>query len=169
MVAADQKARWGCNEARLNEIVDEATIAHVKDECRRIDAQNHTRLKVLFAKYGYLDADRFGEKASHHFWLLVQHCDQAPEFQLEVLNAMEIALKAGSINPGDYAYLYDRAHVNTGQLQRYGTQLKEKEDGSGYEPNPIEAPELVDTRRIEMGLPPLAEYLAGHLALFPIK
>ncbi len=169
MVAVDQKVRWDWNEARLNETVDEMTVAHVKDELSRVDAQNFTKLKVLFAKYGYPDADRFGEKASHHFWLLVQHCDQAPDFQMEVLAAMGALLKSENFNLRNYAYLYDRVQVNTGQLQRYGTQLKEKEDRSGYEPKPIEAPELVDIKRMEMGFPPLAEYLAGHLALFPIK
>lgn len=169
MVAAGQKVRRDWNEVRLKEPVDEAILAHVKDEWSRVDAQNFARLKVLFAEHGYPDAGRFGEKVSHDFWLLVQHCDQAPGFQIEVLAAMEPLLKTGSVNPGNYAYLYDRVHVNTGQLQRYGTQLKEKDDRSGYAPKALEAPELVDFRRKKMGLSPLAEYLADHSALFPIK
>jgi len=169
MVAADQKVRWDWNEIRLDETADEATMARAKAEWSRVDAKNLARLKELFAEYGYPETGRFGKEASHNFWLLVQHCDWAPEFQFEILAAMEPLLKTGNVDLADYAYLYDRVHINTNQLQRYGTQLKEKEDGSGYEPKPLEAPRFVDERRREVELPALAEYLAGHLDLFPLK
>lgn len=169
MVAADQKARWDWNEIRRDKTVDEATVAQVKDEWNHVDAENLLRLETIFAEYGYPDVDRFGEKAGHAFWLLVQHCDQAPDFQIEVLAAMKSLLKTGSVSPGDYAYLYDRVHVNTGRLQRYGTQLRLMENGSGYESKPLESPESVDQRRKEMGLPPLAKYLTAHLKLFPTR
>lgn len=169
MVAADQKARWAWNEARLDKTADEVTLARVKNECYRVDAENFHRLKTIFSEHGYPDINRFGKEAAHNFWLLVQHSDQEPGFQLQVLAAMEPLLKTGDLTLGNYAYLYDRVHVNTGRLQRYGTQLRAKDDGSGYEPQSLEYPESVDRRREEVGLAPLAEYLALHLAMCPIK
>jgi len=167
MVAADQQVRWAWNEVRLDETVGEEEKARVKSEWERIDANNLKRLRGIFAAHGYPDEQRFGKRASHDFWLLIQHCDEAPEFQRKVLAAIEPLMSNDNADPTDYAFLYDRVQVNTGRLQRYGTQVAKREDGPGYHPKPLEEPELVNERRARMGLDPLEEYLELMTTLFP--
>ena len=71
----------------------------------------------------------------------------------------------GETHPRNYAYLFDRVAVsfnNPSQRvpQRYGTQGFCIGPGQ-WQPFEIEDPIHVDVRRSEVGLEPLADYIAG--------
>lgn len=119
----------------------------------QVDAASRKRMKEIIAKYGWPGKSMVGEKGAHAAWILVQHADKDVEFQTECLKLMTEA-PAGEVSGKDVAYLTDRMLMNSGQKQRYGTQL----DGD-YKPLPVEDPEKLDQRRAEVGLNPIAEYI----------
>jgi len=119
------------------------------------DARATAALRDLLETWDWIDRHRFGHSVSSHAWILAQHADDHPDFQREVLKRMEPYLEDGGVRPRDYAYLWDRVAVNTGELQRYGTQPMDScnEDGT-LDLKPMEEPGAVDARRATMGLGP---------------
>src|SRR5690606_34913445 len=65
---------------------------------------NKTNLEKIYKKYGFLGFDKVGNEGSNDFWLLVQHCDEFPEFQKEVLKSMKREVEKNNANPNNYAY-----------------------------------------------------------------
>ncbi len=99
------------------------------------------------------------EELANYVWLLVQHSDFVPHYQLEMSKYF------GSVEKRQMkvhsAYLYDRAMVGLHKKQKFGTQLQCKDGVRG--PFPIEDIEGLDARRTELGLLPMEQ----HLANFP--
>lgn len=92
------------------------------------------------------------------FWLILQHADRNPRLQLLALRQFGTAPdRLGPTERHDFAYLYDRVHVNAGLAQRYGTQLTCIAGRTA--PRPTESAERLDELRASMGLMPMAEYL----------
>ena len=89
------------------------------------------RIKKMFRKHGFLGFDYVGQEGSTHFWLLVQHSDMDPDFQREVLRAMDKAVKKNNANPNNYALLFDRVQVNAGKKQKFGSQVTYDVNGTG--------------------------------------
>ena len=120
------------------------------------DAANTAWLKDIVSKEGWPRISDVGEKASRAAWLLVQHADADPLFQLDVLERMEPLVEQGEVLPGNFAYLYDRVMLKLAGKQRYATQMT-CEDGS-FVPRPLEEEGRIDALRQEVGLGPLADY-----------
>jgi len=114
-------------------------------------------LEDILRTHGFPNYALVGKTSSHNFWLLVQHCDDDPAFQRQVLALMKEEVRRGNADPRDYAYLVDRVNLNTGKLQVYGTQV-DYQDGKAV-PRTLQDAGRVDQRRKEVGLKPLAEYL----------
>src|SRR2546421_10121694 len=104
-------------------------------------------------------------KAAGAGWMISQH--GGTEFLHETLPLMETAVKKGELDPGLYATSVDRARIQDGKKQLYGSQF-DTNDGK-CEPLPIEDPEHVDQRRKEIGLGPLSEYAEQLCALYKGK
>ena len=90
-------------------------------------------------------------------WLIAQHADFDVEYQ-ERMRLMRPLVNAGEADASEMAYLVDRVAVNNGEPQGYGTQIGCGPDGA--EPAKIADEANVDDRRAEVGLDPLADYLA---------
>lgn len=126
-----------------------------------LDGVNTALLETLLMDYDWIDSERFGNRIASHAWLIAQHADANPEFQKAVLLRMEPYLATGGVRQRDYAYLYDRVAVNTGGLQRYGTQpLEECNPDGSLSPKPLEDPDRVDVRRAELGMEPMSDAMA---------
>ncbi len=118
-------------------------------------ADSTVMMREILEQYDWIDSERFGSRIASNAWILVQHADDHPEFQTDVLERMEPYLESGGVRARDYAYLFDRVAVNTGQLQRYGTQHMDACESDGrLVLKPVEAMETLDERRAEMGLGP---------------
>lgn len=122
---------------------------------------NKIIVESMFDKYGFLGFDKIGKDGSNHFWLLVQHCDKYPEFQIKVLKAMNKEVKRGNADSNNYAYLYDRVKVNAGEKQLFGTQVTYETGTTGraIPKNGLTDSLNVDRLRKEYGLKPLKSYL----------
>ncbi len=120
-----------------------------------VDTRNTSRLKDIVAKHGWPTISLVGEDGARAAWLLAQHADADPSFQLEVLQLMEPLLAKKEADGKLFAYLFDRTH----KPQRYGTQGSCS--GSGvWSPREIEDAPNVDKRRATVGMVPekLADY-----------
>lgn len=147
------------DNSRLPRMSEKARIvfnALVIGELARTDFNNTQWLKSRVAANGWPRASAVGEKAANAAWLLVQHADHDPAFQLQALRLMEPLLAAKEVSPGNYAYLYDRITLKLTGKQRYATQFWCK-DGT-MQPRPLEQPDQVDALRAAMQLGPLADY-----------
>lgn len=130
-----------------------------------VDAQSTVVMRGLLDRFDWIDSHRFGSKTAGHAWLLVQHADHDPAFQQLALERMASHLDDDGVRPRHYAYLHDRVAVNTGKLQRYGTQPSAECNADGsLDLQPVEDPETLDERRRAMGLGPSAEQLAQDAA-----
>lgn len=67
-------------------------------------------------------------------------------------------LKNCDFSDKNYAYLYDRVAINSGEKQRYGTQFERDAEGK-LTPKEIENEGEVDERRKEKGLESLSEHI----------
>jgi len=117
------------------------------------------RVKEIFNDFGFAGFDLVGEEGSSNFWLIVQHSDHNPEFQLEVLEEMKKEVDRGNADSRTYGLLVDRVKLNTGQPQMYGTQLDYNMEICQAYPRKLEDSINVNKRRAEIGLEPLEEYL----------
>jgi hypothetical protein len=159
MAVEGQKYRNKRMELKNLPVPNEQELLKAGAEIEWIDSLNLIRAKEVFAEFGYPGGDLVGQESSHHFWLIIQHCDGDPEFQERVLSAMEVQVKRGNADAKNYAYLRDRVLVNTGQLQIYGTQMQLNGDSTSFEPKPLIEPEKTNDRRQEVGLGPIDEYI----------
>ena len=130
-----------------------------------MDWQNTQDLKGLIKIHGWFKISEWGKEADRHAWLLVQHADNKPDFQKEVLNLLSKLYKDKETDPANYAYLYDRVassfkDPSQRKPQRFGTQGSCVGPGK-WEPLPIEDATNVDRRRAEVGLAPLQEDISG--------
>ncbi|WP_338758873.1 DUF6624 domain-containing protein [Massilia sp. METH4] len=121
----------------------------------KVDAEHTARLKEIVAKEGWPTKSMVGEDGALAAWLLAQHADRDRAFQADVLARIEKLLDSGEVSRKNYAYLYDRIN----EPQRYGTQGMCVEP-TRWAPRAIEDEGKVDKRRAEVGLPPIAEYIA---------
>ncbi|MFD2200873.1 DUF6624 domain-containing protein [Shivajiella indica] len=154
MAEIDQIAAY-IPQGKYKELTSEQWIAF-KDS---VFSTHQVRLKEIFDKYGFVGFDLAGEEGSSNFWLMVQHSDHDPEFQKVVLEKMKIEVDKGNADSRNYALLFDRVQLNTGQAQIYGTQVDYNMEICQAFPKNLADSVNVNKRRKEMGLQPLEEYL----------
>jgi hypothetical protein len=123
-----------------------------------LDQRNTEWLKAIVDKQGWPTVSQVGAAASAQAWLLVQHADADPPFQLKVLRLMEPLARGGEVSKRNYAYLYDRVMLKLNGRQRYATQMTCR--GGRRAPLPLEDEAAVGRERAAMELDPLAAYLA---------
>lgn len=123
-----------------------------------VDADNLSYIRSLVMELGWIDADRFGPRASADAFLLVQHSEDL-RLMMAVLPWIEKDARRFPDFAQPYTLLYDRMHLDLGDKQRYGTQLNTDAMGNPFV-LPLEDPRRVDEFLKELKLPPLSEYLA---------
>lgn len=111
----------------------------------------------IILKSGWPNPEDVGARASQTLWLIIQHEDVDPEFQMAMLPILKKSVEEIGVSPRHYAYLEDRINVNYGRLQRFGTQI------FGCDAATLVDASKVDKWRADFGLKPLAEYLSGPL------
>lgn len=97
------------------------------------------------------------EQMQSMIWMTVQHSDDAPDFQAQVLRLMEPLVKSDSYIRKEYAYLWDRVFLLLSGKQKYGTQFTGCEHGRLL-PGNLTSPATIDAERASMGLIPVGEY-----------
>jgi hypothetical protein len=132
--------------------------SRISEAAAAYDHDNTEWLKAYIADHGWPTISEVGEEASGTAWLLVQHADADPLFQLHALELMEPLVAQGEVSKQNYAYLYDRVMLKLTGKQRYASQMT-CVDGK-YQPLPLEDEAGVEHLRSQMGMGTLAEYAA---------
>lgn len=137
---------------------EKAVILSRRVHAMAVRDRNNTKWLVeQVAQNGWPKISDVGERASGQAWLLVQHADADPPFQLRALRLMEPMTKTGEVSKRNYAYLYDRVMLKIAGKQRYATQMTCKDEKRV--PLPLEDAASVEVSRKEIGLEPLSEYM----------
>ena len=146
---------WG----PLSEGARSRVHAYLGREICDIDQGNTAWLKADVAANGWYRISTQGEGASSAAWLMVQHADQDPAFQKEVLALLEPLAASRDIRPANYAYLHDRVAVGEHRPQPDGTQGSCRAPNV-WAPDELEDPDQVEAWRAEYGIGSLADYQA---------
>ena len=120
-----------------------------------VHLENAALLDQVFDAIGWPGRSLFGEDGAGAAFLILQHAISRPDLQRRGLELLLEAIPRGDANALDAAYLSDRIAVFEGRPQLFGTQF-DWFDGE-LSPAPLAEPDEVDTRRANVGLPPLAE------------
>lgn len=152
---------WGRREpfAGLNEAENAVLASLFNDAALAHDFANTEWLKGHVADHGWPTVSEVGPRGAHSAWLLAQHSDLDPAFQLRALRLMEPLPATGEANAGNFALLYDRVSLKLSGVQRFGTQLTCVE--GQLEARSLEDAAAVDVLRAEKGMGPLADYIAA--------
>lgn len=166
-VAKDQLIRFqsgiGMNRKFWAEGLSEPALSYAYriiqlDGCG-VDQANTAWLKEQVKAHGWYAIDTHGKEADQAAFLLVQHADRDPAFQIEILPQLEKLALEGKSRPANYALLFDRVAVAQKRPQRYGSQGRCNPEGV-WTAFDTEDPATLDQRRATMGLQPQADYVA---------
>jgi hypothetical protein len=126
---------------------------------------NASRLRQIIAVFGWPGHTMVGEKGAQAAWRIAQHSISEPAFMRQCRDLLDAATQNGEAPRWQYAMIDDRIRVYEGQAQRYGTQLRQ--GPQGLEPHPLENESRINSMRMQVGLPPLAQTLAKARAQPP--
>ena len=141
-------------QGQLEDTEKQIDLARAK--MREVDGKNLARIKEIVRRWGWPGKTLVGSDGSQAAWLLVQHADSDLAFQKQCLALILVAVEKGESPAEHMAYLTDRVRVAEKRKQIYGTQFHDV--GGKQEPYPIENENDVDSRRRDVGLPPMVEY-----------
>jgi hypothetical protein len=154
----DQKGRLETSEIekkfgwKSKEMLDHWKVILEKDKTNLI------KVKAIIDKYGWLGPDVIGTQGNSTLFLVIQHADQTT--QEKYLPIMREAVKNGKAEGNSLALLEDRVALGQGKKQVYGSQIGQDVATQKYYVLPLEDPDNVDKRRAEVGLQPIATYVA---------
>ena len=126
------------------------------------DSLNLIRVEEIIKEYGWPTYSMVGKVAADAAFLVIQHSNT--QIQKKYLDQLLDAAKKKEASSESVALLQDRIMSNDSHYQIYGTQVFQMKDPatgklSRYTYYPIKDEGNVDTRRKEMGLIPLKDYL----------
>lgn len=155
LASADQQVRQEWNLLEQDAKIPAAQIDALQRRWRTVDSENLNQFKKVIAACGWPKTSKY----SHSAWLLAQHADSDIAFQRLAKGLLEASVKAGIAAPRDLAYLADRIAANEGRPQEYGTQFSQM-DRCHLVLKPVDDRQLVNRRRVAIGLQSLEEYEA---------
>ncbi len=151
-------------DTALRQQIIAAADSAIVEELRALDRRNTSRLREIVLAQGWPDTASVGLDGVVAAFMLVQHADQDPAFQEEMLPHVEAAHRHDGL-PGEcVAMLTDRILVAKGERQIYGTQSRVV-DGV-VKIAAVEDPDNLDQRRAQLGMVPIAEYEAMLASMY---
>ena len=154
---SDQSGRRVIQNAMQQHGFDAPEVQALLEEQSRADAENLARLREIISEHGWPGQSLVGRDGATAAFLILQHADH--ESQIEYFPLVKTAVDAGEFERRHFALLQDRVLVGEDKPQVYGTQLYWDDATGRWELFPIEDEANVDTRRQELGMMPLAEYV----------
>ena len=97
-----------------------------------------------------------GQAGAHAAWLIVQHSDDDPTFQMRCLSMMRAAAE-GEVAMIDIAFLTDEVLIARNEKQRYGTQVQMR--NGTFRVAPVDDVDNLNARRAALGLETIEVYL----------
>jgi len=126
-----------------------------KKKIKKIFEGNTNLLKQFINENGWPTKEQYGSEIISAAWLIAQHSDHDPMFQLQCLSLIIADLHHDDKDSmQDIAFLLDRILVNMNKKQIFGTQL----NGDFVVPDTI-TPKNLDSLRKKFGLESIKEYI----------
>lgn len=116
--------------------------------------KNTDILKLSIKNVGW-PSNNENQRAFHNAWLIAQHSDHDPYFQLQCLGLILQDIKENKNMLTDCAFLIDRILSNSGHKQVFGTQLM----GKFMLPSTI-SPKQLESLRHKIGLESMGDYIS---------
>jgi len=154
----DQKYRNQVEEVQTKYGGDSKELKVLFRKMKEADSLNLIQVEGIISKYGWLSYNTIGNQGNTTLFMVIQHSDL--KTQEKYLPIMREAVKNGKAKPHSLALLEDRVALLQGKKQIYGSQVSWNMKTNAAFVAPLYDPNNVDKRRAEVGLPPLAEYLA---------
>ena len=122
---------------------------------------------ALVEEKGWPKNTEVGGKAASAAFLIIQHSDA--QKQKKYLPMIEQLCKEKEASWQSYALMYDRIQTSDNLPQKYGSQVKYNTTTKKYELLPLLDETKVDEWRKEIGMQPLATYLANWDIKYEVK
>lgn len=123
-----------------------------------VQEKSQKELEQLVAVKGWPEISDVGQPAAMSAYLVAMHTNDGS--QKKYLPMIRKSCEDKELPWQRYANIYDRCLFNDNKPQKYGTHTKYNEQTRSEELYPLEDESKVDEWRKELGLEPLAEYLA---------
>jgi hypothetical protein len=123
-----------------------------------VQEKSQKELEQLVAVKGWPKIDDVGQPAVMSAYLVAMHTNDGS--QKKYLPMIWKSCQEKELPWQRYANIYDRCLFNEGKPQKYGTHTRFNEQTKSEELYPLEDESKVDIWRKELGLEPLADYLA---------
>ncbi len=118
---------------------------------------NEKKITDILNNYGWPTKEMAGEQGNWTICNVIQHADN--EIRIKYLPMMRQAVKEKKLAPRFLVRAEDRIATESGNLQIYGGQMKYYPETKSFNLWPVYDPVNIDTRREEIGLGPIAEFL----------
>jgi hypothetical protein len=122
-----------------------------------VHRDNARQLREVIERFGWPNERLAGVDGAEAAWLIAQHSIAEPDFMRACCRLLEHEVASGEVPGWQLAYLDDRIRVSEGRPQRFGTQYEVTPTGPAL--CPVEEPESLDQRRLNVGLGPISERL----------
>lgn len=157
LLDSSESGHMRIQEASRRHGLDSPEVQALLKEQNRLEVGHLSRLRRIISEYGWPGQSMVGRDGAAAAFLILQHADH--ETQVEYLPLVKTSLEAGELEGRHFALLQDQILVAERQPQIFGTQLYWEDTTGKLEPFPIKDEANVDSRREEIGMMPLAEYL----------
>jgi len=153
---SELQRRFEADQHERQRLIANPRDRNVVETVQRMDKDNLAWLKTWVNVNGIPTVAQVGESGVHWAWLLVQHADDDPQFQLGTQPQFAQRQAAGELPAEDLARLTDRVLLAAGKPQRFGTQF---DWFSGrFKPQGAVNMADIENNRSALGLMPLADY-----------
>ena len=131
------------------------------------DLENLSRVISLIEQCGMPPTEEVGPQQMMAIWLVFQHADK--QYRKKYFPLLKAAAEKGDLKASHIAMMQDRILMDEGAPQIYGTQVGTDPGTGDYKLYELADPERVDSRRAEVGLGPLQEYLGRWNIAFTVE
>ncbi len=152
------------DQAKRSELIERGELFEgYHPEMEAVHRENARTFEAMLDAGGWPAVSKVGMEASTAAWMIATHAIGEPAFQRRCLAELERAVEEDEAPAAHAAMLLDRICYNERRPQVYGTLL-DWDENDELSPWPIEEGTDVETRRAEVGLPPLEETVARSRA-----
>ncbi|MFK7932952.1 MAG: DUF6624 domain-containing protein [Saprospiraceae bacterium] len=148
LLLGDVSARFGRDSEHMDYFT---SIMHEKDSINEMEVIN------IIEKHGWLGKSEVGSKANNALWLVIQHAPLAT--QEKYIPLLRESVANGESEGSQLALTEDRIRMYKGEKQIYGSQVKRDQETGKFYVCPVIDPYNVNTRRAEVGLQPIEQYV----------
>jgi len=153
MALKDQAYYYHIKVAMQNNLAQSILWEHFWLLKKKLNDKNLSDLLKIIDEFGWPKISDVGSLAASTAFFIIQHSDY--EIQKKYYSYLEKAVKENEATKKELAYLTDRILVHEGKPQLYGSQRSRNLETGEVKMYPVEDPENLNKRRVEMGMKPI--------------